>query len=153
MEFGIQIINLPTVYTHLTEMAYKHPYLHARIESVGPKNGQRRVVLNTDGTTFGTFDAHEMSQQGVLQIATSDWAENRHVHVVLMATMTVDVTSATSRSDQIKHSADNPDGWEDHSFCGTIEAISEDTASLLGTVFLFDGLDSDDAGVRLHGDA
>lgn len=124
-----------------------NPQLQAHLESVGRKNGQRKVSLNVDGTTFGVFDGYKQSEQGIMQVATAAWMEHVDLPVVLMATMSVDVTPSTQPPSHIEPSATNSTGWQNHTFFGTI-ASSPETPPL-DEVYLFDEVAQDESGVKL----
>ena len=125
------------------------PQIQASIEGVGPKNGQRRVLLNIQETKFGTFDGYKQSEQDVLQVATPEWMSGMTAPVVLMATMTVDVTALDEQSDRITPATNDPQGWENHSYSGVIASLHEDTAQVLEDVYLFDGISESESGVGL----
>jgi hypothetical protein len=125
------------------------PQLQASVEDVGQKNGQRRVSLNVGGTEFGTFDGYKQSNNGTMQVATPEWIEGMTVPVVLMATMTVNVTEPERQSDSIVPATDDPSGWQHHAFSGVVDSLDEDTDQLLDEVYLFDGVSPNEPGVGL----
>ncbi|AEH36088.1 hypothetical protein [Halopiger xanaduensis] len=123
--------------------------IDAHIDDVGSKNGQRRVVVSVDGTKFGVFDGYKQSKGGALQVATAEWLEQRDAEVLLMGTMTTDVVPVESEGRSIDPSTDNPTGWQDHAFQGTVEAVVDDTATLLEEIRLVDGFEPGDRGQEL----
>ncbi|RKD93699.1 hypothetical protein [Halopiger aswanensis] len=120
--------------------------INAHIDDVGPKNGQPRIIVSVDGTKFGVFDGYKQSKGGALQVATAEWLEQRDVEVLLMATMTTEVVPVESGERLIDPSTDNPTGWQDHAFQGTVEAVVDDTATLLEEIRLVDGFEPGDRG-------
>jgi len=125
------------------------PQIQARVESVGPKNGQRQVSLNVGGSIFDVFDGYKQSEQGVMQVASPEWIESMDVPAVLMATMTVDVTPSEMQSGHVEPATNDPTGWQDHTFHGTIESLHKSAKPLLQDVFLFDGVTQDESGGRI----
>jgi len=123
--------------------------IDAHIDKVGPKNGQRRIIISVDGTKFGVFDGYKQSKSGSLRVATADWLEKRDVEVLLIATMTTDLMPVESENRSIVPSTDDPTGWQDHVFQGTVKAVVDDTATLLENIQLVDGFEQGDRGQEI----
>jgi len=123
--------------------------IDAHIDEVGPKNGQRRVILSANGTKFGVFDGYKQSKGNALQVATAEWLEGRNVEVLLVATMTTDLVSVEAGGRSIDPSTDDPTGWQNHAFQGTVESVVDDTATVLENVQMLDGFERDEQGQEL----
>ncbi|WP_256392926.1 hypothetical protein [Natronoarchaeum rubrum] len=123
--------------------------INAHIDTVGSKNGQRRIIISADGTKFGVFDGYKQTKSGALQVATADWLEESDVEVLLMATMATDLMPVESENRSIVPSTDDPTGWQDHVFQGTVEAVVDDTATLLENIQLVDRFEQGDRGQEI----
>ncbi|QLH81395.1 hypothetical protein [Halosimplex pelagicum] len=128
-------------------MSFEPLKLH--VKTVGPKNGNRRVVFSTRGTHFGAFDGYKKSETGSLKLATPDWMEGDEAAAMLRATMEIEIESDKRSSAGIEPSTENPTGWENHWISGRVDRVVNDLSEVVADVSLLDGHDEGEVGSKI----